>query len=114
MRYFDQDLIANSALHAGWFAEQNDLREFFMSEEIRMTANAAGPILPRDAWMDLDTVTTRVMRDDEGEAFMADLMALARSIHIGALVAMTRVASDAGIVVRSLSGQTPVPMDKVQ
>ncbi|WP_234839292.1 major capsid protein [Sinorhizobium medicae] len=76
-------------------------------------ANSAA-VLPRDAWMDIDSITRRVLRDDEGEVYMRDLMALARPINIGKLVSMTRVASDsANPVIRSMSGQTPVPMDKV-
>ena len=44
---------------------------------------------------------------------MDDLMPLASPRDIGKIVALTRVSSDAGRVVRSISGQTPVEMDKV-
>lgn len=115
MRYFDENIVANSRDHQTWWGEVSDQRNWFANEETRIAATIgnAAPILPRDAWMELDSDITRVMRDDEGEEFMSDLMPLASTISIGALVAMTRVASDAGVVVRSISGQVPVPLDKV-
>lgn len=114
MRYFDDQLVANSRPHAAWWDEVSATREWFHNTEqsLAEVRNAAS-ILPRDAWMDLDGITRRVMRNDEGQAFMADLMPLARAVNIGKLVHMNRVSSDAGTVVRSMSGQVPVPLDKV-
>lgn len=77
-----------------------------------LKANAAG-ILPRDAWLALDDVTRTVLRSDEGMTFMSDLMPLAKTVNIGKIVQLNRVSGDAGTVVRSLSGQVPVGMDKV-
>lgn len=71
-------------------------------------------IIPADAWRELDSITTRVMRHDEGDAYMADLRPLAKPINIGKLAHLTRVSSDAGSVKRSMSGQKAIPMDKVQ
>jgi hypothetical protein len=115
MRYFDQTLLANSALHSRWWDELGANRDFFMHEEARIAdaIGNEGPILPRDAWLDLDQTTRRVMRADEGKAWMNDLMPLARAVDIGTLVHLTRVSSDAGSVTRSMSGQVPIPMDKV-
>lgn len=61
----------------------------------------------------MDNITRRVMRADEGEAWMRYLMPLAKPVNIGKLVHLNRVSSDAGSVVRSMSGQVPVPLDKV-
>lgn len=114
MRYFDDQLIANSRHHAEWWELQCVNREWFHQTEGNFAQlHNASPVLPREAWQELDTITTRILRNDEGSAFMNDLMPLARTIHIGKLVAMYRVSSDAGSVFRSLSGQVPVPMDKV-
>jgi len=115
MRYFSEQLIANSRPHAAWWADVSVNREHFHQVEEHMAAlSNAAAVLPRDAWMDVDSITRRVMRDDEGEVYMRDLMALARPINIGKLVSMTRVASDSSNpVIRSMSGQVPVPMDKV-
>lgn len=122
MRYFSQELVANSAIHSQWWAQVCMEREFFMNSEVAFgqMAMASGiiannaAILPREAWMELDTVTRTVMRDDGGEVIMSDLMALAKPIDIGKLVQMTRVSSDANNPVnRSLSGQVPASMDKV-
>lgn len=115
MRYFDEQFVANSRPHQQWWEEVGMEREWFhrVEENLATIANAS-PILPREAWQELDETTRRVMRNDEGQVFMADLMALARPVHIGKLVHMTRVSSDAGQVFRSMSGQVPISMDKVQ
>lgn len=122
MRYFDEQLVANSRPHQQWWGEVSMAREHFHRTEdahAELYGNVSGTalnasILPRDAWLELDTITRRVMRDDGGEVFMADLMPLAKAVNIGKLVHMTRVASDSNNpVIRSLSGQVPVPMDKV-
>jgi hypothetical protein len=115
MRFFDEQLVANSRPHAAWWDEVCVNREHFHQVEDHMAAlSNAAAVLPRDAWMDIDSITRRVMRDDEGEVYMRDLMALAKPVNIGKLVHMTRVASDSeNPVIRSMSGQVPVPMDKV-
>lgn len=114
MRYFDEQLVANSRPHAAWWQELSVEREWFhqVEDNLASVANASS-ILPRDAWQELDDITRRVMRNDEGQVYMADLMALAKPVHIGKLVHLNRVSSDAGTVVRSMSGQVPVPLDKV-
>lgn len=119
MRYFSEQLIANSRPHAAWWGELSMAREHFhRTEEAHaslaneLMGNAAA-VLPRDAWMEFDAITMRVMRDDGGNVFMGDLMALAKPTSIGKLVHMTRIASDTNNpVVRSMSGQVPVAMDK--
>ncbi|MHC2298158.1 major capsid protein [Rhizobium mongolense] len=119
MRYFDEQLVANSRPHAAWWGEVSMVREHFhQTEEVLANLTAqfmgnAAAILPRDAWLDLDGITRRVMRSDEGQVYMADLMPLAKAVNIGKLVHLNRVSSDAGRVVRSMSGQVPVTLDKV-
>lgn len=116
MRYFDEALIANNPRqHGVWWEELCANREHFHAHEEYLgsfQANAS-PILPREAWMEMDDITRRVMRHDEGQVWMNDLMALAKPVHIGALVHMSRVSGDAGKVVRSMSGQVPIEVDKV-
>jgi len=114
MRYFDEQLVANSRPHAQWWEEISTNREWWhqVEEQLAQVGNSAA-ILPRDAWLELDGITRRVMRADEGSVWMNDLMPLAKPVHIGKLVHMNRVSSDAGSVVRSMSGQVPVGMDKV-
>ncbi len=115
MRYFDTQLVANSRLHAQWWNEVQATREHFHNTEstfARLHNSAA--ILPRDAWQELDSITRRVMRNDEGQAFMADLMPLAKAVNIGKLAVLNRVSSDAGAVTISMSGQVPTGLDKVE
>lgn len=121
MRYFDENLVANSRPHRAWWAEVGVQRETFHVHEANLAELAsstglvtnAATVLPRDAWLEMDTITRRVMRDDEGENFMRDLMALARPVHIGKIAFGYRVSSDAGTVRRTLSGQVPEVVDKV-
>lgn len=114
MRFFDEQLVANSRPHAAWWDELTANREWFhRAEDALSEVMNQSAILPRDAWLEMDGITRRVMRSDEGQTFMADLMPLAKPVNIGKLVHMTRVSSDAGSVTRSMSGQVPVGMDKV-
>lgn len=114
MRFFDTDLIANSRPHREWWNEVSMQREWFHRTEDALAAvHNASAILPRDAWLEFDGITREVMHLDEGEVFMSDLMALARPINIGKLVSMTRVVNDGGKVVRSMSGQVPEVMGKM-
>lgn len=115
MRYFSTALVnANPRQHGVWWDELSLVREHWHQHEDGLAAigNAAA-VLPRDAWLELDTITRRVMRDDDGEVYMADLMPLAKPVNIGKLVHLNRVSGDAGRVVRSMSGQVPVTLDKV-
>ena len=122
MRYFDEQLVANSRPHQQWWAEVGAQREAFHVHEDNMAelANSTGlvtnaaAVLPRDAWLEMDTITRRVMRDDEGENLMRDLMALARPVNIGKIAFGYRVSSDAGTVRRSISGKVAEVVDKVE
>ena len=115
MRYFDDQLIINSQPHADWWEQIGVARDYFHHVESHFAsfqANASA-VLPRDAWLQMDEVTLSVMRDDGGEEFMRDLMALAKPVDIGTIAHLTRVSSDTNNPVnRSLSGQTPVALDK--
>lgn len=114
MRYFDETLVANSRPHAAWWDEITANREWWHRVEDQMAeVQNVAAVLPRDAWLELDGITRRVMRADEGQVWMADLMPLAKPVNIGKLVHLNRVSSDAGSVVRSMSGQVPVNLDKV-
>ena len=114
MRYFDSQLVANSRPHAAWWGELSVNRAWFhQTESTFASLSNSAAILPRDAWLELDSITRRVMRSDEGQAYMADLMPLAKAVNIGKLVHLSRVASDSGSVTRSMSGQVPNTLDKV-
>lgn len=125
MRHFNKQLVANSAMHAQWWGETSALRVHFhqMEEQneglMRMalgnsTAINAASLLPTDAWREVDALTARIVRADDGRGLMADLMPLAKAVNIGKLVHLSRVSSDlSDEVVVSMSGQVPVPLDKV-
>lgn len=123
MRFFDSKLVANSALHARWWGEQAAVRDFFHNKEQELAAYEAAALglhvnatslLSMQAWLELDTITTQIMRSDDGEVWMNDLMPLAKSVNIGKLVHISRVSSDmSDEVIISMSGQAAVPVDKV-
>lgn len=120
MRYFDEQLVTNSRPHGLWWGEVGAQREAFhrqedvlaplMNQAAQLRNSAA--VLPRDAWLEMDTITRRVMRDDEGQSYMADLMPLARAVNIGKIAFGYRIANDAGTVRRSLSGKVPEVLGK--
>lgn len=117
MLYFDKALTANHARQHGawWSQEVTPMRlAFHQTEEAHAALSNQSAVLPRDAWLEMDTITKRIMRGDGGQTFMDDLMPLAKPINIGKMVAVNRVASDAGVVTVSLSGQVPTILDKTQ
>lgn len=69
--------------------------------------------IPADVWRGMDQVAIDVFRQPN-LTFMEDMMALADSVSIGKIVMEYRKASDAGNVVVSLSGQTPLVTDKTE
>lgn len=121
LRTFSANSTKGDRNVAQWWAAQNAARDWFRAEEERFAPSVAqalglrnaAAILPRDAWLELDGITRRVIRSDEGQAWMADLMPLAKTVNIGKVVQLNRVSSDAGAVIRSVSGQRPTLMDKV-
>lgn len=116
MLHFDKKTVAAyPRQHGEWWKEVTVNREHFHRTEDGFAAieNSAA-ILPRDAWLDLDGVTKRIMHSDEGRAYMDDLLPLAKAVNIGKLVHLYRVSSDVSDVVHvNMSGQVPTTVDKV-
>lgn len=115
MLHFDKALVTN-ARHANtygkWWGEVTNARRFADSEEARVMQVNEAAVLPRDAWLEMDAITKELMRGDGGSTFMEDLLPLAKPVNIGKMATMYRAASDAGTVVRSISGQVGTPTDK--
>lgn len=93
------------------FKEVQELRIFANQNEQRMFGNAAA-VIPRDVYLEFDNVTKKVMRNDEGDTLLNDLLPLARAIDIGKIEYKFRRASDSGNAITTVSGQTPATMDK--
>lgn len=70
-------------------------------------------LISKDYWREVDNITTRVFRNDEGNGLLDDLLGLGTPISIGKTAALYRVSSDAGKVHRSLTGHVPEELDKV-
>ncbi|MES0328040.1 MAG: major capsid protein [Gammaproteobacteria bacterium] len=71
-------------------------------------------LIPADVYQDFDRDIVEVMRLDQGDAYLNDLLALSRSTNIGKLVVKNSRASDAGIFQTSMSGQTDIKMDQTE
>lgn len=115
---FTKDLVANSSAVKSQWGEVNFQRSQFDIAQKLLIANQrdfgtnATAFITKDYWREVDNVVTRVFRNESGFEMMADLMGLSSNINIGKTVAISRIASDAGQVVRTLSGQEPEGLDK--
>lgn len=117
---FNKKLITNSAQVAQAWSQLKASRQIFNNTQNQMSATHGNAIevnqaaiLTQDYWREVDNVTTRVIRDDEGAPLLDDLLSLGTPISIGKTAALYRVSSDAGYVNRSMSGQEPETLDKV-
>lgn len=114
---FSKELVANSKVVAEQWKGLGIDRQVFankekaLNDEYQLNATA---LVTRDYWREVDNVTTRVFRNEAGMDMMNDLMGLASNINIGKTVAISRIASDAGRVVRTISGQVPEDLDKTR
>lgn len=119
--YFHKDMIANSRAGKEQWAEVDYARKAFDASEALMANSMAqvglktnAGFIPRDVYQDFDNVTVEVMRLDDGDAFLNDLLGLNTSVSIGKLTQQFRQASDAGRIQSSMSGQVGVKMDQVE
>jgi hypothetical protein len=117
---FSKKLVTNSAQVAQAWNQLKASRQIFNNAQNQMSATHGNAIevnqaaiLTQDYWREVDNVTTRVIRDDEGAPLLDDLLSLGTPISIGKTAALYRVSSDAGYVNRSMSGQEPETLDKV-
>lgn len=123
---FSKSFIANTASPGvnernaqAQFQEVLARREYFDNMErshalMQGHAENAAAVIPQDVYREFDRTITRVFRNDEGDNLLNALMPLSRSIDIGKIEYSFARASDSGNAQTSLSGQTPVLMDKAQ
>lgn len=109
-------LKANGALKSQWddivkLRRAHNANEQAMMERTGLTANDAR--LGADAWRDFDRTVQREFLGDEGGSLLDDLMPLARSLRIGAIVAEYRKVVGGELEVRtSIDGQHAKPVNK--
>lgn len=123
--YFSRSLYANTSssgeMERQWrdmwarrtLANNMEQAMFEQSRASGMQVNAAA-IIPRDVYQELDSVTTRIFREDDGDTIMNDMMPMSRAVNIGKIEYKFRRASDSGNAVTSLSGQGVIGLDKAQ
>lgn len=111
--YFDQKNIkANSAIASQHEFVVKQRTEFDRkNEDFLRVANAAAR-MPADAWREFDATPKAIMTSDEGGPLLADLMPLAKSVHIGKIGVDYRRRSDSGAAQSSISGQMAKTIDK--
>ena len=120
---FSKGLYTNSDsnqrnANAQW-AEVVARRKYFNANERHIAAmqgyqaNAAA-VIPQDVYREFDNQTKALMRNDEGDVLLNDLIPLSRALDIGKIEYKFRKASDSGNAQTTLSGQTPVLMDNTQ
>lgn len=71
-------------------------------------------IIPQDVWRDFDSTTKELLRNDEGDVLLDDLLPLAKDLPIGKVVHQYRKASDSGVIRRSVSGSVSDIRDKTR
>lgn len=96
-----------------WKEVVRNRRAFDMQEKhlSGLYGNAAA-VIPQDVWREMDAITKKVLRNDEGDVLLQDLIPLARSLPVGKVIHQQRRASDAGVVSRSISGGPAEILDK--
>lgn len=118
--YFSKELVGNSQSgQTNMQRQYNEVqarREYFNNAERNFAVmqgfqpNAAA-VIPRDVYQEFDNVTKRIMRNDEGDTILNDLLPMSRSIHIGKIDYKFRRSSDSGNAKTTISGQAVVTMD---
>lgn len=115
---FQKDIVGNSrAAKDQWESvvtnrKAQQLREQRFAQEGLIRVNEG--LIPRDVYQDFDNTAVEVMRSDDGDTFLNDLLPLSRSIGIGKLTHQFRQVSDAGNAQTSMSGQIGVLMDQTE
>lgn len=108
-------LLTNKALKQNAFKRQYDEIEYFRQEANKANERLVNAgIVPRDVYQDMQRETVEVMRSDDGDAFLNDLMPEAKGINIGKQTSVWRKASDAGSVTTSFTAQTGTIFDQVE
>lgn len=118
---FTKNFVANSRTAQLQLNNRDSMRNAANAQEkMHEAALRAGGfavnegIIPRDVYQEFDSVTTIRVRTDDGDAFLNDLMPLAKAVNIGKLTYVDRKASDAGQTQTSMTGQVGIKMDQVE
>jgi hypothetical protein len=108
-------LLTNQAIKNAIYANQwkEIQRHRQAAEAAEKTFGVNAGLVPRDVYQDMERDTVQIMRSDDGDAFLNDLIPRARGINIGKLTTQYRQGSDAGNVQTSMSGQVGTLFDQV-
>jgi hypothetical protein len=98
----------NQTLHS---RREFDSRERQIAQNAGIHPNAAA-VIPQDVWREFDNMTVEILRNDEGDVLLNDLLPLAKELPVGKVVHKYRKASDGGVVKRSVSGSVSGIRDK--
>ena len=112
---FTKSNIAKSVLCANQYKDvqmQRNAANLHEAQHKKIIGNAG--LIPQDLYQDFDRDVVEVMRLDQGDAFLIDLLAMSKSTNIGKLVVKNSRSSDAGSTQTSMSGQTDIKMDQTE
>lgn len=111
----NQEAAKKNRNHAAQQKETIMRRKWAANAEMAFErAGNQAALLPRDAYRELDDMTMRVIRNDEGSVYMNALRPLAKAIPIGKTLSQYRVSTDKdGGTTRSMAGQVPEQLGKV-
>lgn len=115
---FDKALVGNHRVAIDqWKGVQLNRKAAQINEEMfvnqgLITVNEG--LVPQDVYKEFDNVSVEIMRSDDGDTFLNDLLPLSRSIGIGKLTHQFRQVSDAGVAKTSMNGQAGVVMDQTE
>lgn len=115
MLYFDKQFQRGlqGVNHKAQYDFVTNIRNDFNAKQgqfANIHANAAARI-PQDVYREFENQSKMLMRA-ETRTLLNDLMPLAKSLPVGKILHEYRRASDSGIVTSSITGQTPVELDK--
>jgi len=104
---FNKKLITNSTQVAIAWDQLKANRQIFNNAQEKLLEQHSGAIqtnqaavLTQDYWREVDNITTRVIRDDEGAPLLDDLLSLGSPISIGKTAALYRVLLSQSVKLR--------------
>lgn len=115
MLYFDKQFEQglSGVNHRGQYKHITQVRNAarMMDRQLAAITGNAAAVIPLDVYREFDSQAKMLMRAPN-LSLMQDLMPLAKALPVGKIEHIYRRASDSGVVTSSISGQTPVELDK--
>ena len=109
---FHKDYLANSIATTSQQKHIGDARLAANNQEKLFGVNQG--LIPQDVYQEFDRTAETIMRSDNGDVILNDILPMSKSVSIGKIVHKYRQVSDAGRAQTSISGQNGVKMDQTE